>query len=293
MITSNTEVTTYNLCEQQHHYRFVENIEPRYISVNTPLGIGILGHDAFKLYYLEMMNGSTIDVCLKAARSVLEAKINWILENQPEDMVAISRIANLIKVFQAYAFHYVREPFKVIAVEKEYQTSINSAINYGIRLDLLVQWLKGEYAGEYVNIDHKFVYNFKKRPELEMDCQLPKYQKTLRDNGIRISHSYFNQVRYREMKDPKPSDLFRREKMESTPIEIKKIWSEQEETALRIYEKRDKPVRTMHLLTCRGCMFQGLCKAELLGLDTTKMRIADFQQSTYGYMDMTSVGEWF
>lgn len=298
MIVSNTEVSTFNLCEYQHDIRFNRSLEPRYLSVNTPLGMGILGHEAFEAYYLEMLEGSPVETSLKAARAVLEAKISWIQENEPEEFQQLIKIAHLIELFEAYAEFYRQEPFRVLAVEKVYQTNIAPGIEYGLKLDLLVEWLKGIDAGELVIIDHKFVYNFKSRAELEMDCQLPKYTKTLRDNGLHVSHSIFNQVRYRELKAPGPTDVFLRMRMDSSPRKIKNIWAEQRETAEKIKERREgtsdeNPVRTLHILACRYCLFQGLCETELDGRDSTSMQITDFKDSTYGYVDMTQAGDIF
>lgn len=295
---SNTEVGTFNICEYQHGIRFNESLEPRFLSVNTPLGTGILGHAALEAYYMEMMEGSPIETSLKAARAVLEAKIAWIQENEPEEFQQLIKIAHLIELIEAYTEYYRVEPFKVLAVEKTYSTGIAKDLNYGLKLDLLVEWQTGINRGAPVIIDHKFVYNFKSRSELEMDCQLPKYTYVLRGEGIPVSHSYFNQVRYRQLKAPKPTDIFLRMAMESTPTEIKQIWAEQKETALKIQARRNGedtslPVRTLHILACRYCLFEGLCKTRLMGNDTKAMEIVDFKPSEYGYVDMTQAGDMF
>jgi PD-(D/E)XK nuclease superfamily len=290
MIVSNTEVSTHNLCERQHWYRFNQSLEPRHFSVNSPIGLGIIGHAALERYYLVFLEGGSVDDAKQVAMDYLKAEALRL----SDDFLQLMKLTHLVQLIDAYAEYYRVEPFKVLAVEKVYQTHVAGNINYGLKLDLLVEWLTGVERGSIVIVDHKFVYNFKSRAELEMDCQLPKYTKTLRDNGYDISHSVFNQIRYREMKAPEPTDLFKRSRMDSTKYEIGKMWEEQYQTALRIANpSSDYPIRTQHLLTCRGCFFQSLCKADLQGLDTVNMRIADYKPSEYGYVDMIDTGAHF
>lgn len=290
MIISNSEVASKNLCDKQHDFRFNKLLQPR--TVSGPLGLGILGHEAFEAYYNEMMQGSPVDLCKKAAHSVLHAEIVRTSTETPEDYERLQDIAYLVKLFDGYAEVYRQEPFRILAVEKEYQTPISDDIYYGLKLDLLVEFISGKYRGDFVVVDHKFVYNFKTQLDIDMDAQIPKYIKVLRDHDIIVTKGLFNQVRYRRMKAPQPSDIYQRSWLKANKEETEQIWKEQLIVAKQIVRAREDPsyvpIRTLSLLVCRSCSFQAPCKAELNGDNIDKMLAANYIKSTYGYKELAS-----
>jgi hypothetical protein len=289
MIISNTEVATKNLCDKAHDFRFNKNLEPK----KLPIAIyrGVLGHSALEPYYLEMKEGSSVDTCKSAALAVLDKEIARIASETPEEFEQISLVMNLRKLIINYARIYEEEPFRVLEVEKVYHTSVDDDIDYALRLDILVEMIKGEYRGDLVVVDHKFVYNFKTPLDIAMDAQLPKYIKALQDNGYTVTKGMFNQIRTRALKNPTPVDLYRREWVRSNRAETTQIWKEQLAVAKQIAKDKANPdympVRTLSLLVCRSCMFQAPCKAELNGDDTSRMLQANYKQSSYGYSDLS------
>jgi hypothetical protein len=288
MIISNTQIATKNLCDKAHDLRFIKNLEPK----RLPPAIyrGVLGHSALEQYYLLLRDGKPVEECRDGALAVLDREIARISRETPEEFEQISLILGLRKLIEAYAEVYRIEPFKVLEVEKEYHAPVSPSIDYGLRLDLLVEMTSGEYRGDLVVVDHKIVYNFKTALDIQMDAQLPKYIKALRENGLVVTKGIFNQIRYRSLKNPSPVDLYRRDWLKSNKAEIEQIWSEQERVANQIVldtESKAMPIRTLSLLVCRSCMFQGPCKAELNGDDVTQMLEANYQSSTYGYADLS------
>lgn len=294
MIISNTQVSLENLCERAHYYRFILGIEPK--SLPPAIYTGILGHKALEWYYLEMRDGSPVDQCLKAAKVILNKEAERVAIEEPESYDLMSAIFKINKLIEGYARIYSEEEFKILEIEQEYQTPINEHDTYAMKLDLLVEMTKGPYRGNLILVDHKFVYNFKTVLDIDMDAQLPKYIRTLRQNGYVVNTGMFNQIRTRSLKDPGPADLYRREvvSFKSRKSEIDSIWREQEITAhrisLKMESKNPQCVRNMNQLVCRSCMFQKPCKAELNGDDITQMVNANYQKSTYGYTELIDNG---
>lgn len=274
-IISNSEITSYNLCKRQWYYSYVLEIGPKML----PLAMyrGVIGHAALEPYYLLMKDGASIEECKAAAKDVLRKEAMRISTECPTEFERIGIVAELTRIIDAYAEFYRKEPFKVIAVESVYSTPIvPDELSFGMVLDLLVEMTAGEFRGDFIVIDTKFVYNFKSIDELELDAQLPKYIKTVRDNGILVSKGIFNQIRYRELNNPKPDQVFRR-----TPARINKaatdiIWAEQRDAAVEISSNPAPPRRTLSPFICKGCLYKKLCRADMLGQDTTNMIAAEF-----------------
>lgn len=297
IVVSNTQISTKNLCERQHHYRFVQNgtgIEPSYLAVNTPLGTGLLGHSALEAYYTVIKDGGSAKDALVAAKEILTFEVIRLITDEPEQFEQLARVNHLLQLLEAYAEHYRNEPFKVLEVEKVFSTSITPDISYGMKTDILVEYTRGDLRGELAVWDHKFVFNFKSEAELNLDVQLPKYIKVLQDNGYPVRRGVFNQLRYREMKDPTFEQLFKRSKLpDPKQIEIDTIWDEQKDTAEEIAAGIPKPRRTQHMLTCKYCPFTGICKTELMGNDISTTIKAEFRPTTYGYTDFVLAGDVF
>lgn len=233
-----------------------------------------------------MQEGGSTDDCLKAAKAVIDSRILQVIMESPEEYEKVTLLSELSTLLEAYAEFYRTESFEVIAVEKVYQANIAEGIEYAMKLDLLVKWTAGKYRGDYELIDHKFVYNFKDSTELEMDGQMPKYIKTLKLNGITISKASFNQIRYRQMKEFDPNKVFLRVPARLHPYKTEAIWNEQKKYAIEIVHNPAEPLRTLSLVSCRGCYFHEICNADLMGQDTKNILSTRYQTSTYGYFDV-------
>lgn len=266
---SNTRTTAHNTCTRQAHYMYNMKITPR--EIGTARYRGIMGHEALAAYYRAMMAGLTLEECLQAGVKVLKEETMRIASDSAEDPEKVIILMQIKKLLQGYMNHWRTEPFKVLAVEEEMTAPINDDVEYLMILDLLVEMTSGPLKGSLVVIDHKWVYNFKSKTELELDGQLPKYIKTCRENGYFVTRGIFNQIRYREQKDQSPEKYFSRQELQSTKTEWETIWQEQSETAIEI-AAGDRPIRrSLNPYLCKGCDFASLCKMELRGDDISKM----------------------
>lgn len=293
-VISNTEVSMFLTCPRSHYYRFRLDVEPRWNLLNRALKRGIVGHECLEEYYTVLKNGGTVEEASKASLDKLNERIKYQIELDPYDSKAIDDLKHLKGLLMMYPGVYRKEPFEILEVESIHKVKVNNSTEYALRLDLLVQFTTGAFIGDLALIDHKFLYNFKTNAELAMDAQLVKYNHTLRSKGFKVTKGYFNQVRTRSLKNPMPTDLFRRVMVQPTHIETERVWTEQAVTAERIAEykalsKEDHSavaVRNLNPMICRSCFFQTLCKAEMGGDSIKNLLVVDFQKNTYGYSSL-------
>jgi len=294
MITiSNTQVGMFNTCEFSEFLRFGLEIEPQQHMLSPALKRGLLGHEAFQKFYELKKNGHSNEECLETALTVI---IDDLKNLDPISMMKFADIyEQLITLFKNYFKAYPVDPFEILEIEKVYKTRITDDISYGLRLDLLGKYTTGEHRGSMVLIDHKFVYNFKTQAELDMDAQLLKYGKTLRDNGVKVYKSLFNQLRYRPLKNPEPHMVYRRDfRPRISQVGIDRVWEEQKKVAIKIAERRTLPIaeqkeqaiRNLSPHICRGCYFQSICRLDLEGKKIHNEVVANYQKNTYGYTDL-------
>jgi len=294
MIISNTEVTTFNTCQRQHYFRFGLQVEPKFTTLSKAIQRGIVGHKCLEAYYLALKSGESFENAKKITFVILNDEIAKIVNEFPDEFELIQTLVDLKRILEGYFEVYRNETFEVLEVESFFSAPVGPGIEYGMKLDVLACMTSGEFKGDLVVVDHKFVYNFKTMAELEMDGQLAKYVQTCRANGHYVSKGIFNQLRYRVLKDPNPANLYRRDMVKATAREREQIWKEQLIAAERI-EKFNlmgkdawsaNAVRNLNPLVCRGCFFQKLCKEELQGNDIQNTLVLNYQPNTYGYSDL-------
>lgn len=291
---SGTEVGMFNTCQRQHYYRFGLDIEPRFGNLGPALTRGIIGHMALDAYYTLMQKGYTVEQCREAAYDVITTKLIELVSYDPDDTAKMKIIAQLKVLIAGYVDHYKEEPFEVLQVEKFYSAKVSDDAEHNMRLDLLIQFTSGQYRGDLCVVDSKFLYNFKTDREINMDSQLPRYIKTLKENGITVTKGMFNQLRYRQLKNPAPQDVYRRAMVKPTTTRIDKIWAEQEQNVENIYRLKALPVdewsrkatRNMGPFTCKYCPFASLCDKELENTNIKNTLTMDYQPNTYGYVDL-------
>lgn len=277
MIVSNTEITSKNTCHKQHDYMYNQELEPTQYSIAVRRGVA--GHAVFETYYLSRQNNMSHRAAVDDAMDTLYSIIG---SSDPDDIEHTQMLAHLSWLMLKYFDYYSDDTFKVLAVENVFAAPIANDVNFGMYLDVLIERTTGEYRGSIDLLDHKFVNNFKTPQDLKLDAQQPKYIKVTRLNDINVRQAIFNQIRYRKMKDPSPTDLFRRSPLLSTKQAIETVWQEAGDTAVDLYlEKINDDFNTRRTLSysaCKYCFFKDLCMAELAGEDTTIMRNTQFQK---------------
>jgi hypothetical protein len=278
IIISNTEITAKNTCDALHGYMYLQGLEP--IKYSLSIRRGIAGHAILADYYKcrkdNWNHAAAVDYSTNTFYEIVK-------NSDPDDTDHTVMLGQLAKLLKRYFRRYENDTYKILAVE-ELMTApmVEGQIVFGLYLDVLAEITTGEFRGYVDIIDHKFVNNFKTPDELRLDPQQPKYKKTADLNGLPIRNAIFNQIRYRQMKDPSDDDLFRRSPLLSSKIAVDTVWKEATETAEDIkYENtRDRynTRRRQSYGNCKYCFFKDLCMAELAGQDTTIMRTAQYQK---------------
>lgn len=266
MIISNSEVDAKLRCERLHYYAYALGLRAK--SLSRPNNIGNLGHLVLETYYHMLMEGHSKEDAFQAGmQKIIEA-----FDHEEYDVVSL-----ISERFLQYTKHYSDDDFRIVAVEGKYTVPLNDHIDFGMTLDLLVEYIKGPWRGQFVVMDHKFHYNFQTVDELSMHVQTYKYIWGLRKLGYPVTRSVLNQIRYREgIKDE--SKLFTRQQLKPTEAQLETIMEEHLYNAERIYAAKTKPVawyashapRRFNSKDCSGCYFRIPCRQELLGLDVSK-----------------------
>jgi hypothetical protein len=270
------------------------DIEPRFNNLGPALVRGLVGHSALDAFYEAKKAGYTHEDAKDAAFDVITDKLSWIVSNWPDDITLIKVVSKVKEMLSGYFFLYRHDDFIIHEVEKFFSAPINDTDLYGMRLDLLIEYTSGEFRGDFVVVDHKFVYNFKTPKELKMDGQLSKYVKTLRQNGYVVTKGMFNQLRYRELKDPSYDDLFKRTIVKAGIVRANNIWKEQAKCTTEISKVKaqskeewsETATRNLSPFVCKYCHFVELCDTELNEQNISSALQANFQQNTYGYADL-------
>src|SRR5215471_1455524 len=290
-VISNSEVSAYLTCERKHYYSFILDLAPKVLSQS--LARGLLGHEILASYYEAISAGSSEATARKIAINIGEIQM---LEAETD----LTMIADLINLCKRYFDRHVRDldSWEILGVEKSFTVPITDDYAYGMRLDLLVKIAAGQFLGEEVVIDHKFVYNFWNQDKVNLNSQIPKYIATLRHHGYNVQRGMFNQIRWRDRKSAPYSDeeKFNRYPFRPAPQKIRRVFEEQIRAAERIIERyEDDPVRVgkqslrvLNPVICDSCPFKFICDTDLNGDDTTLMMQTEFTTNQYNatYQDM-------
>lgn len=291
---SNSETSSFQTCQRKHFYAFGLRLQPKRMS--DGLTRGIVGHEVLAEYYDALRNGFAPDTAKKRADERMAEFISRAAE-LGQDPILLTDLQKRLEDYYEWSRVNDLGAFRFHQVEQDYRLDLPNGLQYAMRLDLLAEALSGPYTGQFVLIDHKFVYNFYTEDEVAMNAQLPKYLGILTANGISVRLAYLNMIRTRVNKTPMATaDKFRRAVVKPTPQEIQTIFSEELRIAEHIAFLRSLPVdkwereitRSMTPMNCKTCPFAILCKADLQGQDTTLMRQVEFEPTTYGYAEVKS-----
>jgi hypothetical protein len=300
---SNSEVSSFLKCERRHYYGFRLGLVPK--TMSKSMTKGTIAHEGLAVYYHKIQqNESTGDA--------KQAALDHIKMLAMQDFANMDLYADVTGLLDRY-FDWClsQDTFTVLAVERLYYMPMGEDHQFAMRLDLLVQYTSGPYAGEIVLIDHKTVYDFWPPAAITLNAQMPKYMGAVRYNKIPVRRIMINQIRTRVNKGPmEDADKFRRVFSTIDSKEVTAVLREQQIAGERIIElnalteeqHERKILRAMDRFTCENCPFANLCKSDLTGQDTTLMKQVEFQRQEdqpefmqYGYnpkveSDATSPG---
>jgi hypothetical protein len=263
---------------------------------------GTTGHKALEIATLAKMNGADLEEAISAATGAIMARnIEFMKNHFNENRDTIKRIemfTELISVVKAYlTYYWINDDIRPIYVEKMFKVPVSVTVNYGMRADLVGQYTKYPFKGDYVIQDWKFRYNFINPDDLELNGQLHKYVFAVNDPEMRVTKGVFDQIRYRKLKDPDPTQIFRRESLQTKPNTRAAIMDTHIAVANEIAERKILPVkrqseiaiRNLSEFACKDCLFKTICKIQLRGDDPSREISNNFKPSEYGYVEEESL----
>lgn len=290
---SNSEVTTWLTCRQQYAFAFMMNLTPKITP--TPLARGTLGHEAFSVYVMARLNGSSHAQALRAvddvwARGMHELKMDLVLETK--------------FLWDRYmAFHQGWPEWKLLGTEERVDLPITSTLTIPIRYDVLVEEIA---SGKRLVGDYKFTYDFWQPHEHDLNAQMPKYIAVLNANGYGIDGGFLEEVRTRKLgpeKSADPKATWRRTRYYPSSTRKRNAIKQHIAASLEIENYRglnagDQEAATIPTLSkhgaCKYCNFTDLCNSKLDGkTDLTFDIEAGYVENTYGYnkqqMDLENI----
>ena len=291
-VISHSEVETYLLCEQRHFYAFGDNtfgdqtgLEPKRMS--DALYRGIVGHDALSMFYKSLKEGVSYE---EASSNAINQVMMWSTRPEPKYDILTDLNIRILPRYFLFAKAKFDEGWRPEFVEHEFRLKFmvdEVEYVYPFKPDVIMR----DPAGNLWVWDHKFVYNFYSQEEINLLPQIPKYIGALRALGYHIKGGYYNQLRYREVKDLDkhnrldpfiPTDdrvinAFRQQ------IKVMEEIAHLKEGLISDWE--ESVTRVLNGMVCKTCSFKHLCAAMLSGSDGVLMRKAEFNPNSYGYKE--------
>lgn len=274
MLISHSEVEAKSQCAKKHDYAHNQKLQP--VGHSMALNRGNAGHTMLEVFFLEIKKGTPTEQAKMLAMSAPK------LREYP--MEAVGEALALVMPWIDNVWPTLG--WKIIEVEKEYRIPITETLIFPWKCDLLIEW-----RGEIWFVDHKFTYDAYADDVIEVLPQLPKYIGGIRKLGIPVKGGIYNFFRTRKLKNV--MDAFVTKQVPVSDKRILETMRDQVQVMKEIETERTlgdtlstRPVRTANKMNCANCGFLTLCTAELNGLETKKMREANFVPNTYGYKEL-------
>lgn len=287
---SNSEALALT-CEAKWMYSFHPDykLEPK--SQSIALTRGTIGHKALEMFFRAMMTGANREEAEKDSLVFLASEITQgVVTGDFVRQEAATKVSPVIQAyFKSKNLQKFLDDVTILEVEKRFEVELPDDFIAVGQIDLIVKYTKGQYKGEIVPVDNKFVYNFWTEDDFRMNSQIPTYIFAVRElypEGV-IKRGMINQLRHRA-NAVSPFEL--------TPItpergEIDNIIANHIKQSMRIKELRELsgPVirqsvtRSLSKYTCENCGFKLLCKSELTNGNTQGVIKLNYQPNSYGY----------
>ena len=298
IIISHSEVESYLSCQMKHHYAFGDStfgdqkgLEPKVFS--DSLFRGITGHTALEAFYKALLEGQSYDDAVNTSQATLlmiGMRAEVLTHAAHLNIVTDLRVRILPRYFNTAAKERYNEGWRPAHVEETFRLEMDFSEGrfiYPFKPDVIMR----DPAGNLWVWDHKFIYNFYTPDQINLLPQLPKYIGSLRALGLHIKGGYYNQLRWREVKDL--DKHVSQDRFVPTDARVKNAFRQQYNVMVEIAKRKaagsenwkEESTRVLSTMVCKSCSFKYLCAAELNGDDTKLMRKVEFRGNTYGYTE--------
>lgn len=255
-----SELKTWRTCRQMYHYKYRENLEPRLKSQALKRGAWI--HSLLEAYYKGEDWRKTHQDLVKQFNELLEEEKEY-YGNLPEECEYLMTL---------YEKTYHDKPILVEHEFEKFPISPSSKVLLRGRIDLVIEdpkqgiWLvEHKTASRIPNEDERLV-----NPQVAL--YIPVVERIL---GTKVQGVLWNYIRTKIPKR-KESKLLERRYLPANEKIISQLLREVRIAAIEA-KKLTNVYRSLHPLVCRTCGFKSLCTAELMGLDASFVRRAEYK----------------
>ena len=285
---SHSEVDSYLLCRRKHYYGYGLSLER--VSKSQALATGTAGHKVLEVFYQHLLDLADtaegqlerFDLGLEKAKKEYQS----ILASGYEE--ASNRASLYDTLFHEEWGYFaneflVRNGWVILATEQEFSLVYDEETDsrYPFVVDMIVK----DPEGNYVVIDHKFVYDFYTPGQTDLQPQIPKYIGALRALDYEIVYGAYNMVRTRKLKTPEASSMSYFMILKPTVDRVLNTFMEQLGVAAEIQALKELPIeqqgrrayRTANKMVCQSCSFKDICSTELNGGNTELMLKTEYK----------------
>jgi RecB family exonuclease len=279
-VISNSEALTWIKCPRKYYYQYDLALEP----IKTPgyFFRGHVVHAAHERYYKALAAGKSHEQAVEAGKDVFTQTMEKDVNGDNFNDVATLRTM-MLRYWDEVARY---DDWDILAVEQNYNLPITDEFSFGFTPDLIAR-----IDGQVTVVDHKNVYDFWKRRELDLDPQSRKYMAALIAMGKNVDRVMHNQTRWRLTKTRRQEteELFRRDYAIPNADERRGMIAEQLKLMMRIHKHRQMDIkererdalRVLDKVTCEKCPFAELCYGELRGGKMQTLIDTEFRENTY------------
>lgn len=285
---SHSEVDSYLLCRRKHYYGYGLSLQR--VTESASLATGVAGHRILETFYKHILgNGidaseqaEAFDDALDAARKEYDAVVEEGYNDADRRATLHDILFNDEYGYFAHEF-FVRKGWRVLAVESEFNLLYDdeTEASYPFVVDMIVE----DTEGNYVVIDHKFVYDFYTPEQTDLQPQIPKYIGALRALGHEVSYGAYNMLRTRKLKTPTAETNNYLMILKPNNTRIVGTFMEQLGVAAEIQALKELPLkeqdkrayRTANKMVCQSCSFRDLCSTELVGGNVELMKKTEYK----------------
>lgn len=285
---SHSEVDSYLLCRRKHYYGYGLSLQR--VRESDSLATGVAGHKILEMFYRTILEaGVTVEEQQAAYLKACDVAVKTYDELKAEGFEEADRRDSLQNILFHVEHGYFQNEFfvnngwRILAVEGEYNLVYDedTQASYPFVVDLIVQ----DPDGNYVVIDHKFVYDFYTPEATDLQPQIPKYIGALRALGHEVSYGGYNMLRTRKLKEktPETNNFFMILKPNNTRIVttfMEQLGVAAEIQALKelpLEEQEKRAYRTANKMICQSCSFRDLCSTELMGGNVELMKKTEYK----------------
>jgi hypothetical protein len=285
---SHSEVDSYLLCRRKHYYGYGLSLER--ISTSHSLATGTAGHRILDAFYSRLLDLAMtpegqlerFDLGIEAAQAEYERIVDEGYEDAPNRAILHDMLFHEEWGYFANEF-MVRNGWTVLAVEQEFSLMYDeeNKNSYPFVVDMIVR----DPEGNYVVIDHKFVYDFYTPEQTDLQPQIPKYIGALRAMNYEVVYGAYNMVRTRKLKTPDATNMTYFMILKPNTERVLNTFMEQLGVAAEIQALKELPIeeqgkrayRTANKMVCQSCSFRDICSTELMGGNTQLMLKTEYK----------------